>query len=231
MLDQLDIMRTSASRVDLFKYSTEAWRKFIKFSGKLRWMVHEDVLNDQRGSELVMWAKQNDYEVIVHRPPIGQGRSLQELLNRVKTKYVLNCEDDFAPIREIDLDLAISLMESNPKVNQICFNKRQTMSGKPGFKKLVIDVDGHKLTTNPHWALIPALWRTDWIRPQWVPFSQGRHWDLNYMLKGKCEHVRPAEWVIENIGTYYMGDIGENQFTEHLGMLRSVREGVEQKNW
>lgn len=232
-MNTIEIIRTSASRPDLLEETTALLLKHLKFSGELIWHIHEDFLSPERSNQCIHWAK---YSGVYHTtlkdlPPVGQGASLTKLLDLTSSKYIFNCEDDFGPVRDVDLDLAVYLMEKGENINQICFNKRQTMTEKPGFQKKEVEIEGHKLTTNPHWALIPALWRADWIKARWVSFNQGCHWDLNDKLKGGGCKVLPAEWVIENTGTYYMGGIGEYQYMKHFGFMRSLREVEEQKGW
>ena len=90
-------MRTSASRPELLKESTESLLKNLKYSGKLRWFLHEDVLNREGSNKCVEYSKSlGIYEKVeVNQPPIGQGMSLSWLIDQVSTPYVLNWEDDF----------------------------------------------------------------------------------------------------------------------------------------
>jgi len=222
---RIDIIRTSASAPRWIKESTEALKQFLKWSGELRWIVHEDVLNKEASDQCLEYIRENYDLYEAHNPPIGQGHSLTWLLGQSDSKYILNIEDDFKPVREIDLDLCVNLMETCPdRINQICFNKRETMSEKPGFKKAEVKFGDTTLTTNPHWALIPALWRAEYIKPRWVDFKQGDHWDLNDRLKGRAGKVLPAEWVLNNTKTFYFGPIGERQLMQHLGCEKSRRE-------
>lgn len=233
---KIELIRTSASRSDLLIESTKALRKFLKFDGEIVWHLHEDILNQERSNQCINYAMNCGLykNVFINNPAIGQGHSLTKLLFTTTSKYILNFEDDFKPVREIDLNLCVEILEKFEKVNQICFHKRQTMSEKPGFQKkeVIFTLDDGReivLTTNPHWALIPALWRADWIKQRWVDFEQGGHWSLNDSLKGG--KLQQADWVIENTGTYYMGKIGENQYTDHMGADRSLRDKTEQGRW
>lgn len=230
-MNRIDIIRTSASRPDLLERTTKSLIKHIKYSGELRFIIHEDIINKELSNKCLKYATRGCYRVIgKHEPPIGQGNSLDWLLKQTKTEFVLNWEDDFELVRELDLNKVIDLMNNGCNINQICFNKRTTMIEKPDFVKKQVWIENDILTTNPHWALIPALWRMSYIMPKWFPFKQGHHWDFNNSLKGQ-ENNRSANWVIENTGTYYMGGFGEPAYVKHLGCGRSLREMEQQIKW
>ena len=201
----VDIMRTSASRPDYLRISTESMVKFLKPTVNFRWMVHEDQIDGGRSDECIRYAKESGvYSVIErHNPPIGQGASLGWLLGKCKTPYVLNWEDDQDPIKEIDIESLCNLMDNNPDINQIGFHKRTIMHEKPGFVKKQVVRDGVPLVTDPHWAFTPALWRASYIKPFWKSFDKNIHWRMNDILKGDL--VRGPEWVMENTGTYFLG--------------------------
>jgi hypothetical protein len=229
---KLDIMRTSASRPELLKKSTESLLENIKFSGELRWIFHEDILNKDKSAQCISYIENLtiNKKLLIDKPPIGQGASLTRLLNTVKTKYVLNWEDDYTAEREIDLDLVVKILDENVDVNQISFWKRQTMSEKPGFKKKETIRSGQTLTTNPHWAFTPAIWRVSFIKPKWKNGPE-IHWFIQPILKGGTG-MRDSNWIIANLGTYHLGPIGENRYSYHIGWgQHSLRHGEEQKNW
>ena len=228
----LDIIRTSASRPELLKESTESLLKYIKFSGILRWIIHEDVLNWSKSSECIEYIKGLDINkvLLIDKPNVGQGMSLTKLLEASTTKYFLNWEDDYRAEREIDLDLVVKILDENNDVNQISFWKRQTMSEKPGFKKKEVIKSGRVLTTNPHWAFTPAIWRASFIKPKWKNGDE-IHWHMNRVLKASTNNPN-ADWVIANLGTYHLGPIGENRYSYHIGWGdHSLRLGKEQVSW
>jgi hypothetical protein len=235
-MNHIDIIRTSASRPGLLKMSTRSLMGHLKFSGQTIVHLHEDVLNHDLSKDVIRYAKDCGFydNIKIDNPPKGQGGSLTWLIEQTRSKYVLNIEDDYDVLRDIDLDRIVQIMDQSEGtetvVNQVCLNKRKTMAEKPDFKKVEIEIDGQVLTTNPHWALIPAVWRMSFIKPRWVNFKQNHHWDLNNKMKGQ-EANRPPDWVIKNTGTYYLGPIKEPAYVKHVGEQRSVRIGEEQQNW
>ena len=221
----IDVIRTSASRPELFKASTRSLKEGLLYSGKLRWLMHENYLDREASKEIVRFAKESGlYEEILEADPsIGQGMALTRLLKRTRARYVFNFEDDWEIVRPIDLDAACRLMDENPGIHQIVFNKRDTMRDVNEFKKLEVDFSGTKLVTCPHWRLTPALWRVSFIWPWWAADDSGNfHWNLNDRMKGSRK-MRDAEWVVRHTGTYYMGKFDEKQFVRHLGTDQSAR--------
>jgi hypothetical protein len=226
----IDIVRMSASRPDLLRESTASLLKHLKFSGELRWLFHEDVLNENRSKQCIDYINSLDINKVLFKdcPAITHGPSLTKLLKSTKTDYVIHWEDDFLCERDIDLDLICKVLDENLGVNQIAFNKRTTMSKKPGFVKKEVIRSEIKLITNPHWAFTPAIWRMSYIMPKWKSKPGFIHWYINSILKGS---LKQADWVIANTGTFFLGGNGEPRFCFHIGFERSLRNNVEQEKW
>jgi len=226
----IDVMRTSDSRPDLLALSTESIVNKMKFSGTMNWFLHEDFLNRELSKQCVKWANESGLfkTVIADDPPVTQGNSLDKLFKLCKTDYILNWEDDWELIADLDLNEVVGVMDENPDVNQVCFNKRPIMREKPGFIKKEVVRSGKKLTTNPHWAFLPALWRRSFISKHWFAFDHSNIWDL-------INRMRPwptnGDYIEKHIGTYYWGGIETGHYIKHIGHLRSVRVGEEQTKW
>ena len=226
----IDIIRTSASRPELFKASTESLRSHLKFSGQFRWLVHENYLNQAASDEVLRYAKEAGYDIILKSDPsIGQCMGLSKLLRAVRSPYILNFEDDWEVLRDLPLDEACRILDENPDVNQVAFNKRDTMCEVNGFQKAETERSGFKLVTSPHWRLTPALWRMSFIRPRWIVTESSNFiWQFNDHLRG-VNKAPDAQWVMANMGTYYFGGFDEKQFVQHLGVNQSVR--LNERTW
>lgn len=234
MKRMIDIVRTSASRPDLLQRSTESLLEKILWDGDTRMILHEDVLNKEASNKCIKWAEKSGlFDIIeVSNPPITQGPSLCWLMSKITSEYFLNWEDDFLAVRPIDLNLVVKVMDENKDVNQIAFHKRQTMSNRHGWPKKEVVRSGVWLTTNPHWAFTPSIERTSFIKPQWVdlPKFSNPVWIINPIVK-KTNVMRSAEWLIENVGCYFLGKIGESAFSKHIGEGQSVRKGETVRSW
>jgi len=168
-METIDLIRTSASRPNFLKISTASIAKNLKFSGKIRWIIHEDQLDKARSDECMVYIQTcGIYDMFKRdKPPIGQGPSLTWLMSRANTKYILNFEDDWELLKEIDVDKLIKLMDDNQDINQIAFHKRPIMSEKPKFKKKQVFRDGIPLVTSPHWCFTPSIYRMSFLKPKW----------------------------------------------------------------
>jgi hypothetical protein len=179
-------MLDSASRPDLLKLAVESLRKNLKFSGNLRWLLHEAVLKEDLSNECIRYAESLSLFDVIHKQydPQGEMVSIGTILQKVDVPYFIHWEDDHILTRELDLDMCVDIFEKCPKVNQLVFNKRDTMTEVAGWVKKEVEYEGYKLTTSPHWRISPVIWRMSWIKPKWksIKGSNG-HWLMNDVLQ------------------------------------------------
>jgi len=216
----IQIMIDSASRPFLLKQSVPTIIEHLKYSGKLVYILHEAELYKELSAECVHWAKYSKFfDRIEKNKPIGQGMSIGNVLKPCNTKYFIHWEDDHIALRDVPLDDIIKVMEENEDVNQIAFNKRGTMGSVADWPKKEVERSGFKLTTSPHWRYTAAIWRTSFIKQRWVDFpnSDNSHWQINKVLKRPHKTRPDANWIIDNLGTYYWGPIGEPPYIKSIG--------------
>ena len=228
MTDRIDIIRTSASRPRFLQISTESLKERLKFNGFLKYMVHEDVLDPGLSTKCVEYINNSHiYNVYqVNKPPLGQGFSMSWLLSYVETPYFLNVEDDWHLLKDINLNKMCTIMEHHPKINQIAFQKRPLAPGRENFTPKEVIYDGVTFTTNPHWAFTPALWRRSFIEHKWRVWTNlDFHWEINRILKDHKEiEETDADWVINNTGTYFLGQVVNKKMKKEFGGTMSIDE-------
>lgn len=227
MMRVIDVMVNSASRPFLLKRTLPTMIKHLRFNGLLRWIFHEAVLFRDLSDECLSYAEWMDIfdDIQVTNDPKGETISIGKVLDSTVSKYLVHIEDDFEFTRNVDLDVMWDIFESSGMVNQIVFNRRQTMSKVSGWKKGEFEIAGHTMTTSPHWRYTPAMWRLNFIKPKWqsIEGSNG-HWKINDILQGVvARQAKTPEWVAENLGTFYYGPIGEPAFCRHIGAGYSNR--------
>jgi hypothetical protein len=225
-MPDIEIMVDSASRPELLGQIVSTLKKYLKYSGKIAWILHEAVLFSDKSVECVKIGKEAGFDKILVEEAHGQGVSIGSCLRKAQCGYFIHWEDDSIAVRDIPLDNIVKCMDENPGVNQIVFNKRQTMHEVSGWPKKEIVKNNQKLTTSPHWRYTPAIWRVGFILPKWVDFydSDNSHWQINAELKKKSGHERPdADWIIDNLGVYYWGPIGEEAYVKNIGRGASNR--------
>jgi hypothetical protein len=219
----LDMLMLSCSRPDLFKQTIDSFNSMVKYSGNIRKILHEDMAKEELSKEVLDYAKDKFDVITFDKPPLGQGFSLDKLVNMVKTKYFLSWEDDWEIREEIDLDRCVELMNKFPQINQIVWHKRGIMRHKQWFEKKEVNFDGTILTTNPHWGFQPGIWRKSFIMKYWKKFPSHVHWRINDEIKG-ANSQRDASWIMANVGCYFWGPIGGGHVMNHLGRGRQARD-------
>lgn len=237
----IDVLITSSSRPELLFSTVNSFLEKVKcLNHDLRFLLHEDFVNEERSNVAVSWAKNLALFSVIkkHNPFIGLGPSIGFMLqNHIKAKYMFYLQDDWVLLRELDLDLALKYMNSYKIINQIRYNKRKTMTyvgdnPKKRWMKKEMVIGDRIFTTAPHWVLNPSLWRVAFIKDKFVPAYEFCNWKTNDVLKqGKHQHEVSPEWIAENVGTFMWGGIGEPAFFQHIGHVDSSldKTGQERK--
>lgn len=164
----IDILITSASRPECMKKSMESFLKYIQYSGEFRWILHEDVVLKKESREILEWAEKTALFTVIKKtePAKRLSNAVYEVLQESKNKYALKLEDDWIFIDYVDIDYMVDVMEKNPEINQLYFNKNMTAS-QVIFKNGLPVIVGYR--NNPHeWAMAPGLWRIGYIKPRWT---------------------------------------------------------------
>lgn len=214
----IDILITSSSRPDLLCKTIETMQQKIKYSGSFRWLLHEDVLDNNKSAQVKHYAKYSrQFDVIVASDPsVGLGQSIYMMFPYIKSDIFFRTDDDWEYVREIDLDPIISIFEHHEKVNQIIFNKRCIAEFQNTFKRKSIEFDNIWLTVTRSWGWIPALWRTDFVRRHYKLKTVDSNIEFFNNLKGREDIT--AEYMEQNIGSYFLGKIGDKgEWVKHTG--------------
>ena len=222
----IEVMVDSGSRPEILKETLPIIMDRLKFTGRLRWMFHEVLIDRKKSEENLKYVESlGVFDVIESNEPLGQAISVGNILEHTRSKYLIHIEDDYILTKEINLDHMWHIMEECGDVNQIAFNRRKTMPDVAGWKKRMYDKANHVLTTSPHWRFTPAMWRLSFIKPLWEHWEgPNGHWALNNKLQVGMDNTnKTAELVAERMGTFYYGSVGEPALCEHVGQGFSNR--------
>jgi len=217
----VDVVIFSASRPEYLKEVLPTLFENISFSGNLNFYLHEDVVIPGKSGEVIHLLKYNypQIKLIKTSPAQRLGFAIHKMLRMIPSPYMLFMEDDFLLIRKINLDEIVNVFEKEPKVNQIIFNKEKTKKEKDGFQyweeNLTIP-----LVLASCWSLNPAIWRTSFIKPKWIPFEYERR--IQTVLNQACA-LRSEDWVKHYVGNYFYGKHLEPPFVKHIGR-KSIRQ-------
>jgi hypothetical protein len=225
----IDVLITSASRPDSLMSEIKAFKKHVKYDGKMRFHLHEDrVPNMERKSiNLIEWANRKPSyftTVYLSNPRVGRGNGLNKLKKHANSKYIFYMEEDFDFIRDVNLNELIGIMERHQHINQIAFPWRSMVrTKKPGgptnyFQHEERVFDGHVLRVTDRWTWLPALWRRSWLMPHWNFASQRSNKEFNGRFKKGIGQLEwDCKWQEKTFGAYfYTGKKGDSKiFVEH----------------
>jgi hypothetical protein len=120
----IDIIRTSASRPDLLKISTQSILDHLKFSGKINWFLHEDVLNDAASEECIKYSESLGIYTKIgkNNPPLGHSESFYWLIDRITSDFFMFWEDDYELLQVFEC--------LNPDCRKKTTNKYKVKTGR-----------------------------------------------------------------------------------------------------
>jgi hypothetical protein len=228
MKNKLCVCWTSASRPYYFKESYKSFVREIGLYDNHVHCLHEDCCNEKLSKKLIGFVKTPQYEfdhIMWSNPRIGLIGSVMNMLNIAETyrcNYVFRICDDFIFTDYVDIPNLIDIMDKNVNINQIIFNKRPNNKSKGKFVKKEIDFGGQKLTVTPRWSSINSIWRVDFMyqyfldcwckikgtKKQFAPWKEFEDL-LSEKFNVNMETI-DADWVIENLGCYLYGGIGDD---------------------
>lgn len=256
----IDVWRMSASRPWQLEKTHSNLIKHLKYSGLLRFHLIESVLVEDLSSQCFEVAMRLGYKIHVIKPAQGQGFAVNHALQNVITsEFSLKFEDDFMPVRDIPLDDCVQLMQQYLYINQICFNKRETMAYKmcqdwsDEQQKLVpfawpkeqryfkVGDKNIPLVVKEKWWFGSAIWRTSFIKPIFKYWKSNTHNLFNDHVilpmagaipgepNGKGKRIPTPEDIEKHIGCYIYGKTGDPPMVEHTGLGDSIWAGEFQR--
>ena len=218
----LDVLITSSSRPQLFPYFWESFKKMMIIRQPHSVYAHEDfVFPDESKKVMVYLSALKDKNEIQgyhsHFPPIGLGRSMDFMFNNyIKADYMLYFQEDWQVERPIDVDQLIYVMNENPEVNLIAFNKirnTKTLNKAPQPQYTYSGVD---MCLYHSWTFLPGLWRMNFVRKHWrvrVDRPEGYFTNAfgNHQQRMDCDYCKKV------IGAYMLGKSEDYRYVRHLG--------------
>jgi hypothetical protein len=254
----IDVWRMSASRPWQLQKTSQALFDYLKYDGELRYHLIESVLVEELSNECIEYAKSLGYNTHIIRPARGQGYAMDYALkNVIKSEYALKWEDDFMPEVDIPLNTCVKLMNKYSHINQICFNKRETMKCKAYQGEFNVKMNWPKeqryfelngrqvpLVVKEKWWFGTALWRIDYIKPKFQYWPSNTHNLMNDVVLLPLAGAKPGtgrnqigkyvcspKEIEEHIGCYIYGKTADKRMVFHSGINDSLWSGELQKRW
>lgn len=148
-------------------------------------------------------------ELVLPPTRLGHHRALDQLYSRIRTPFLLQCEDDWTFTRLDFLPDALRLLSAEPALSVVCLRALDDMEVPPADQTRIrrgaadgiayarldgLHRDWHRFTFNPHVAPL-ALWQR--IGP-FARFERERHVSkalrregrfVAYLTPGACHHI------------------------------------------
>jgi len=217
MKKKIDILINSASRPEDLERSLEALFEKFQFSGEVRYLFHEDVIDKKRSQKCLDIVKKTKVfqKIIVTDPNIGHGHAIKKMFPFIESDIIFRTEDDYGYLRKIKVDKIVGLFEDALDVNLVLLNKRPNMKEQSGMEQREVIKGGLKLTTSYRWHFTPGFWRMNWIRPRFVPYRFACR--MSKGLKEGAPDPITVDWMMKNIGCYFYEGFGEGKYIFHMG--------------
>jgi len=215
MITKMDVMVISASRPKLIPYLIDSCETYVHYSGEFNIIWHEDCVYPDKSKQVenIISREQWDKNLIYDDPPVMIGPAIQNILQKeITSKYMLNLQDDWEFELHIDLNHLVYIMEQNPSINCIFFNKRRNPQQIDGFEYKEHNFNGQLLSKVDHFPFLPGLWRSSYVKNNWRLCPPGKTQEgwFNKGLEG-------------DIGSYTYGGVGYPRVVRHLGYSWAVK--------
>lgn len=213
--NKIDVMVISSSRPKLLPYLMNSFDKYVHFQGKIRKIIHEDFVFPKWSKEVVEYAKENFHRVLKDKPKVGIGHSIANCLREIKTDYIFNLQDDWEFELPIDLNHILYVMDRNPHINCIYFNKRRNLNIINGYKFEEHEYDHLRLCKSNHWPMGPGIWRTQFVKDNWEVIEKG--------LTQEAFWNKKIEKSKNNESIYIYGPLQYPRVIRHLGYTWAMK--------
>jgi len=221
-MSTISVVITSSSRPQLFPFMWKSFKKMLFFRETPYVIVHEDFVFTKESNEVMSYLNSlktlgEIHEVYFHNPAIGLGYSLDYLINSViKTDYILYIQEDWCFERPIDIDQIVWVMDENPNINLIFFNKSLNFETLNGELQPQYTYSGIDLCLYHSWTFLPGVWRCAKVRQHWRTRKE-RHEGYFTNSFGTHEQRQSIEYCEKNLGAYMLGQTGDYRYARHIG--------------
>lgn len=221
--NKIDTVIISASRPKLLPFVIDSFRKYMFYDKKIKLMLHEDFVYPEESKKVIEICKKRNIKTFKHNPAGGIGNAIQFMLDTVTSKYVLILQDDFEFELPIDLNHILFVMDKNPHINNIFFNKRKNMKVINGYHFKEEEYNGLRLCLSNQWPMFNGIWRTDYVRERWNIDCKGRTQEAHWNHTIKAGRVKEHDYLRENVGCYAYGPLLWPRMIRHLGYTWAVK--------
>lgn len=221
-MGKYEILITGSSRPQLWPFFWESVKKMCIMREPHRVTVHEDFVFNNPSTKVVEYVNelQNRGEIDVldtDRPAIGLAETLNRYLaKRLEAKYVFYLQEDWEFERPVDIDRIVYVMDRNPHINLIFFNKIKNVGSINHQQQRPETYDGLDLCLYHSWAFLPGIWRREFVVNNW-PYPTHHPEGAFTQVFGNHDQRTPCEYCKNTFGAYIYGPQGDPRYVRHLG--------------
>jgi hypothetical protein len=220
----IDVLITSSSRPELFPYFWESFKKMCIIRQPINVIVHEDAVFPQKTARVIEWLTKLLKRGEIHRldmtaPAKGLGHALDWYIratDHLKSDYCFYLQEDWIFERPIDIDQVTYVMDKNPHINLIFFNKIRNNAMINKQKQVEREFTGMKMCVYHGWTFLPGIWRTDFVRKKWQKATYKPEGAFTSQF-GTHEERASVPYCEKKIGAYIYGKTGEHRYVRHIG--------------
>ncbi len=214
----LDVLISSCSRPDILEISINTFKKYIRTTHNLRYVILEDKVDDEQRQELGRkWLEKNEYlfdEIHFSEKRMGPGFYYAPLVDLCKSEFFIHLDDDTKFVTHVNLDKMIDVMKRSSDMTEIIFRRGKT---DPRNNPKNVKIYGLKLTQFDLYSNATGLFNTELT----------------------CRIIDEAGWKTQlrevqvlgriskelNLKNYTLGFNNNNIHYEHLSAKRGYRKG------
>lgn len=225
-MSKLEIFVTGSSRPQLWPFFWESVRKMCIIRDWPVVKVHEDVVFPAQSKKVEQYVKEQPdiSNFKMTQPNRGLGKTLTAYFKKPSfdSKYVFYLQEDWEFERPIDIDKIIWVMDQNPKMNCVFFNKIKNSGAINGQKQTEHTFSGERFCLYHAWPFLPGIWRVNFVRQQMIKIG-GRfspHKPEGSFVNsafGSNDQRANEKYCIDNMGCWIYGRQGEHRYVRHLG--------------
>jgi hypothetical protein len=184
--------------------------------------VHEDFVYPGESEKVMKYlynlqTKGEIDQIDYDNPAIGLGRTLNVYArNRFEKKYTLYLQEDWEFERPIDIDHVVWVMEQNPKINMIFFNKIRNNGVINKQKQTEYTYSGMTMCLYHAWTFLPSVWRNSFVTKHFPGASERPEGAFTNQF-GSHGKRTSDQYCVDRIGAYIYGPQGEHRYVRHLG--------------
>lgn len=218
----LEVLITGSSRPQLYPYMWESFKKMCIIRQPYKVTAHEDFVFGDPSRAVVKYLEGLKEKGEIHTidtdvPARGLGYCLNHYITqRIKSKYLFYLQEDWEFERPIDIDQITWVMDQNPNINMIFFNKIRNSGTINKQEQREYNFNGLKVCLYHAWTFLPGIWRMDFARRNWVYKSERPEAGMTSRF-GSNDQRASVDYCYKNIGAFIYGPQGDSRYVRHLG--------------